>query len=37
MEDLTRLGIALLSVPAAIIIGGVVIGLIARGLSRRPR
>ena len=36
MEDLTRLGIALLSVPAMVIVGGVVIGLIARRLSHHP-
>jgi hypothetical protein len=36
MEDLTRFGIALLSVPAVVIVGGIVIGLIARRLTHRP-
>ena len=36
MEDLTRFGIALLGVPAMVVVGGIVIGLIARRLSHRP-
>jgi hypothetical protein len=36
VEDLTRFGIALLGVPAMVVVGGIVIGLIARRLSHRP-
>jgi len=36
VEDLTRFGIALLSVPAAVIVGGIVIGLIARSAYPMP-
>jgi len=35
MEDLTRLGLALLSVPVAVVAGGILLGLVARRLTRR--
>jgi hypothetical protein len=34
MQDLTRFGLALLSVPVVVVTGGVVIGLIGRWISR---
>ena len=37
MEDLTRLGLALLSVPVVVVASGVVLGLCARWITRRPR
>jgi len=33
MEDMTRFGLALLSVPVTVVIGGVLIGLIGRWIS----
>jgi hypothetical protein len=35
MEDMARFGLALVSVPVAVIIGGVVIGLIGRWIAGR--
>jgi hypothetical protein len=35
MEDLTRFGLALLSVPVVIVAGGVLLGLIGRWATRR--
>ena len=35
MEDLTRFGLALLSVPIAVVTGGVLLGLIGRWISGR--
>jgi hypothetical protein len=35
MEDLTRFGLALLSVPIAVVAGGVLLGLIGRWISSR--
>jgi hypothetical protein len=37
MEDLTRLGLTLLGVPIVVLTGGVLIGLIARQITRRTR
>jgi hypothetical protein len=35
MEDLTRFGLALLSVPVAVVTGGILLGLVARRVTRR--
>lgn len=35
MEDLTRFGLALLSVPITVVVGGVLLGLIGRWMSGR--
>jgi len=35
MEDLTRFGLALLSVPAAVVTCGLLLGLVARRVTRR--
>jgi hypothetical protein len=35
MEDLTRFGLALLSVPVVVVASGVLIGLFGRVLTRR--
>jgi len=35
MEDMTRFGLALLSVPVTVVISGVLIGLIGRWISDR--
>ena len=37
MEDTTRLGLALISVPIAVTVGGVLLGLLARWITRRDR
>jgi len=37
MEDLTRFGLALLSVPVVIVSGGVLLGLIGRWLTGHRR
>jgi len=37
MEDLTRLGLALLSVPVAVVASGVVLGFCGRWITRRTR
>jgi hypothetical protein len=35
MEDLTRLGIVLIGLPIAVAVVGVILGLVARGATRR--
>jgi hypothetical protein len=35
MEDLTRFGLTLLSVPVAVVTGGVILGLIGRWITGR--
>jgi hypothetical protein len=37
MEDITRLGLALISVPIAVTVGGVLLGLLGRWITRRNR
>jgi len=37
MQDMTRFGLALFSVPVVIVSGGVVLGLIGRWLTRHRR
>jgi hypothetical protein len=34
MQDLTRLGLALLSVPIIVVTGGILVGLVARWIRR---
>jgi hypothetical protein len=37
MEDLTRLGLVLVGAPIAVEVAGVLLGLVARWVSRRAR